>query len=223
MDFLDNVVHYNWHWRWHWGTGEAGNNAVHPVDLLRWGLGVDYPVSVSSQGGRFRYDDDWETPDTQIISWDFEGDVAMAFEGRSCNGRTVEGTPVGAMFYGEKGSLLLDRNSYKIFDLKNNVIREAGGDQGNNEVDRVDPSASLDLGPRQSHIQNFLEAISKGTSLFSPIDSGHKSTLLVQLANISYRVGRTIKIDNKTGHILDDREASGLWARQYEKGWEMVL
>ena len=70
--YKDNIVHYNWHWFWHWGTGEALNNGTHMVDLLRWGMDVGYPVKVSSNGGRYRYKDDWETPDTQIISFDFD-------------------------------------------------------------------------------------------------------------------------------------------------------
>ena len=60
--YKDNIVHYNWHWLWHWGTGEALNNGTHSIDLLRWGMGVDFPVKVSSNGGRYRYQDDWETP-----------------------------------------------------------------------------------------------------------------------------------------------------------------
>ena len=99
--YKDNIVHYNWHWFWHWGTGEALNNGTHMVDLLRWGLGVDYPVKVSSNGGRFHFKDDWETPDTQVINLDFKENVSMTWEGRSCNGRHVEGSSVGVEFYGE--------------------------------------------------------------------------------------------------------------------------
>ena len=66
----DNVVHYNWHWFWHWGTGEALNNGTHMIDLLRWGMKADFPVKVSSNGGRYRYKDDWQTPDTQVINLD---------------------------------------------------------------------------------------------------------------------------------------------------------
>lgn len=101
--FQDNVVHYNWHWFWHWGTGEALNNGTHMVDLARWGMQVDYPVQVSSSGGRYCYKDDWETPDTQLITLDFADKGMITWEGRSCNGHTNDGDAVGVIFYGERG------------------------------------------------------------------------------------------------------------------------
>ena len=69
--YKDNLIHYNWHWFWHWGTGEALNNGTHEIDLARWGLGLDFPSKVCSVGGRYRYKDDWETPDTQIITFEW--------------------------------------------------------------------------------------------------------------------------------------------------------
>ena len=47
------------------------------IDLLRWGMDVDYPTKVSSNGGRYRYKDDWETPDTQLINLDFKNGTSM--------------------------------------------------------------------------------------------------------------------------------------------------
>ena len=80
--YKDNLIHYNWHWFWHWGTGEALNNGTHMVDLARWGLGVDYPTRVTSAGGRYRYQDDWETPDTQVIDLEFANNTLISWEGR---------------------------------------------------------------------------------------------------------------------------------------------
>ncbi len=217
--FKDNIVHYNWHWRWHWGTGEALNNGTHMVDLLRWGLDVDYPTKVSSSGGRYRYQDDWETPDTQIINFEFGNKVAMTWEGRSCNGKNVEGNTVGAMFYGETGSLMIDGNGYTIYDLNSKVLKEIKNEKTIDARNLVNPAADLD----GLHIQNFFAAIKNGEKLNSDIDSGHKSTLLVQLGNISQRVGRTLNIDQATGHILSDKDAMQFWHRSYEKGWEMKL
>jgi hypothetical protein len=73
------------------------------------------------------------------------------------------------------------------------------------------------------HLQNFLDGITKNIALNSGIIAGHKSTLLVQLGNISQRVGRSLIIDPKDGHILNDHAAMKLWSREYEKGWEMTL
>ncbi len=218
--YKDNIVHYNWHWFWHWGTGEALNNGTHMIDLLRWGLGVDYPVKVSSNGGRFHYNDDWETPDTQVINLDFRENVSMSWEGRSCNGRFIEGSSVGVEFYGETGSLVISSgNSYKVFDLKNNLLKEVKDTKEIDPRDAANPSGFLDA----LHIRNLFNNILKGEELKSDIDSGHKSTLLVQLGNIAQRVGHSLQINPEDGHILSDKEAQKLWSRKYEKGWEMKL
>ena len=215
--FRDNIIHYNWHWFWNWGTGEALNNGTHMVDLARWGLQVDYPVRVTSAGGRYRYQDDWETPDTQVITLDFDNRSSITWEGRSCNGHEVEGSSVGVIFYGEKGALQIDGgNSYKVFDLKNKLVRNVENDIKVDARNAANPSQQLD----GFHILNFLDGIRKGTAQAADILGGHKSTLLVQLGNIAQRSGRTLNIDPKNGHILDNRDASKLWSREYAPGWE---
>jgi len=218
--YKDNLIHYNWHWLWNWGTGEALNNGTHMLDLMRWGLGVEYPTRVTSSGGRYRYQDDWETPDTQVINLEFANNTFMTWEGRSCNGRTVEGNSVGVMFYGESGSLLIEEgNSYKIFDLENKVIKDVQNDLEINPLDRMNPSQALD----SIHIQNFFDAIKKGTGLNSDIVGGHQSTLLCQLGNIALRSGAALQIDPTNGHIKNNATASKFWKREYQPGWEPTI
>ncbi len=220
MAFKDNLLHYNWHWFWHWGTGESLNNGTHMLDLMRWGLGVDYPTRVTSSGGRYRYKDDWETPDTQVINLEFANNTAMTWEGRSCNGRTIEGSSVGVVFYGDKGSLQIEPgNSYKVYDLENKLVREVKNDVVVNERDKMNPSQALDA----IHIQNFFDGIKKGTALNSDILSGHQSTLLCQLGNIALRSGSTLNIDPSNGHINGNKAAQQYWKRDYQRGWEPTL
>jgi predicted dehydrogenase len=216
--YRDNLIHYNWHWFWHWGTGESLNNGTHMVDLARWGLQVEYPVRVNSAGGRYRYSDDWETPDTQIINIEFPDRSIISWEGRSCNGLNLEGTGAGVMFYGETGSLLIESgDSYKIFDLKSKLVKEVKPARIVDARNTVSPAQELDA----FHIRNFFDGIKKAEKLHSDILSGHQSTLLMQLGNISQRTGRTLTIDPKNGHILNDKEALKYWNREYEKGWEL--
>lgn len=217
MEYKDNLIHYNWHWHWHWGTGEALNNGTHMVDLARWGLGVDYPTKVSSAGGRYRYQDDWETPDTQVITMEFANKATISWEGRSCNPHPLEGDSVGVIFYGENGSLLITGgNAYTIYDIKNKIVKQVKADSVVNTSSLTSPSQQLDA----FHLQNFYEAIKNGKALNADIGSGHKSTLLVQLGNIAQRSGKTLNIDPTNGHIKNDKAAMKFWKREYQKGWE---
>ncbi len=218
--FKDNLVHYNWHWFWHWGTGEALNNGTHTIDLMRWGLNVDYPGRVTSVGGRYRYQDDWETPDTQVISMEFPNNIAMTWEGRSCNGRNVEGSSGGLVFYGDSGALQIDgANSYKVFDLNNKLVKSVENDFAIKPLDKMSPSQTLDA----IHLQNFLNAIRKGDSLHAGVLDGHKSTLLCQLGNIALRSGGALDINPKNGHIENNSKALKFWKREYQKGWEPTV
>ncbi len=203
----DNIVHYNWHWLWHWGTGESGNSAPHTIDLCRWGLDVDYPIRATSVGGRYVFDDDQETPDTQVISFDFPGGKTITWEGVSCNRLGIEGARLGAVFMGDEGSLVIDDNrggGYAICDLEGR------------EVEAVD-------GPKddRQHLIDFLEGIRNDAplDLNSEIEEGYKSTLLPLLGNIAHRTGRSLTCGEK-GRIEGDADAEALWSREYEPGWE---
>ena len=216
--YHNNYIHYNWHWFWHWGTGEALNNGTHELDVARWGLNVDYPTSVVSAGGRFQFQDDWETPDTQTITYNFPNNTACTWEGRSCNIYPSEGSGRGVVFYGEKGTIVYPgANSYQLYDYNGKLVSEVKDNTPFDASNTVSPTEQLDA----LHLKNFCEAIRGNESINAPITEGQKSTLLPQLGNIAYRVGRVLKCDPSNGHILDDREAMKLWGREYEKGWEV--
>jgi predicted dehydrogenase len=70
--FTRNRFHYNWHWIWDTGNGDIGNQAIHELDIARWGLGVRFPVSVSAMGGHFMFDDDQETPNVLNATYYFD-------------------------------------------------------------------------------------------------------------------------------------------------------
>jgi hypothetical protein len=163
------------------------------------------------------YQDDWQTPDTQMINMEFDNNSMISWEGRSCNGKSIEANSVGVIFYAEQGSMVIESgNSYKIYDLKNNLVKEVKNNSTVDARNLSDPSKNLDA----LHILNFFDGIRLGTPLNSDILSGHQSTLLVQLGNISQRVGRSLDINPQNGHILKDKEAMKYWSREYQPGWE---
>jgi len=218
--YKDNLIHYNWHWFWTWGTGEAANNGVHTIDLARWGLNVDFPNRVTSAGGRYRYQDDWQTPDTQVITLEFNNNSSITWEGRSCNGYNSEGQSRGVIFYGDNGTVVYPgANNYQIFDGASKLVYASKDDTVYDATNTVSPFETLDT----LHLNNFAEAIRGKEKINAPILEGHKSTLLPQLGNIAYRVGRALKCDPSNGHILNDQEAMNFWTREYEKNWNVVV
>ncbi len=200
--YVDNLVHYNWHWRWHWGGGELANNGPHALDLVRWGLGVGTPTRVTCNGGRYHFNDDQETPDTAVASFDF-GTCGASWDHSSCNPRAGE-TSAFVTWYGADG-LRMEQvaSGYKVFDGRGKLLDQGTGPGG----DVV-------------HIANFLDAIRGKAKPNSEIAVGQASTLLCHLGNIAYRTGHTLHLDPAKRRILDDKEASKLWRRDYRKGWE---
>lgn len=214
--FKDGYVHYNWHWFWHWGTGEALNNGTHELDVARWAMGCDFPNKVVSAGGRYQWKDDWETPDTQTITFEFPNNTAIAWEGRSCNSYKYFESGRGVILYGEKGTIVYPGgDAYKVYDYDEKLIKEVKEGTALDLTNTISATAGLDA----LHVQNFLDAVRGNAKQTSPINEGHKSVLLCQLGNIAYRTGETLYCDTANGKPKS-AEAMKLWAREYEKGWE---
>ena len=214
--YKDNIVHYNWHWFWHWGVAETAANGVHLIDLLTWGMKLKFPKKICSMGGRYYHNDDWESPDTQLIIMEYDN-ALLHFDCYSCNPKRTDGAAVGCMFYGDSGSLFLSGgNEYKIFDMKNKVVKEVESNLGVQVGNTVDPSQDLDM----IHFQNFFDAIRQGTPLACTAELGHQCSAIMLLGNISLRVGRTLDLNPANGHIIGDSEAQRFWGRDYEPGWE---
>jgi len=211
--FTKNRFHYNWHWFWDYGNGDFGNQGIHELDICRWGLGVKLPVKVSAMGGHFMFDDDQETPNTMVVTYEFqEGGKKqlMVFEVRHWitnheagigeeKGSRKNSNTVGNIFYGSKGYMAIDGyTKYYTFlgrDQQPGPAKQAGG----------------------SNWQNFIDAVRAGKRdmLNAEIEEGAASCTLMHLGNIAYRLGRTLYIDPATGMVKNDPEANKMFTRDY--------
>src|SRR5215467_6984118 len=211
-EFTANRFHYNWHWFWDYGNGDIGNQGIHQVDMARWGLGVKYPTKVSAIGGHFMFDDDQETPNDISASSEFnDGGVKkmMTFEVRhwitnhEAGVTETDAGTVGAIFYGSKGYLTVwseDFGKYTSFLGREQKPGPTGSDLGN-------------------HFANFIDVVRsrKHADLNAPVEEGAISTALVHLANISYRLGRTLHFDAASYSCIGDAEANHMFKRNYRK------
>ncbi len=188
--FNANRFHHNWRWFWDYGSGELGNWGVHLLDVARWGIGVGLPTRVSSTGGTLYFDDDQETPDTQTVCFDY-GAAKIVWEHRQWSRRGIEGRSAGVAFYGDAGTLVVDRSGWKVFDRK----------------DAPRSVASDCLGP---HLRNFVDAIRTREKPVADAGVAHVSTTLCHLGNAAHRVGREIAFDPSTCTCPFDDDAQAL-------------
>jgi predicted dehydrogenase len=214
--FNPNRFHYNWHWNWDYGNGDIGNQGIHEMDICRWGLGVTLPTKVCSMGGHYMFDDDQQTPNTQIASLEFNKNgkpVMIVFEvrhwmtnneagigqRRDDKGMVTDPNCIGNVFYGSEGYLAIEGyNSYKTYLGR-----------------KQEPGPSRREGG--SNWENFITAVRsrKRDDLNADIEEGHLSSALMHLANISYRLGRSIDFDPTKEQIVKDHEANAMLRRKY--------
>lgn len=170
---MRSKLHYDWHWVFNTGNGDMGNQGVHQMDIGRWGLGVDaLPKKITSCGGRFGYDDDGNTANTQVSHFDY-GEKELIFEVRGLKTPGYKGAHIGVVFYAENGYLVsASYNKVVAFDLDGKPIKTFKG--GGN------------------HFQNFLDAVKNGKPemLRATAEAGHLSSALCHLGNISYKLGQ---------------------------------
>lgn len=245
--FNEKRFGYYWHWFWDTGNGDIGNQGVHETGIARWALGDPiWPKTAMAFGGKFGIDDDTETPNTLTAGFSYEGDRQLVVEvrGKMTNGEgvrqsrvvtagpAVTGRPesgvaptqvgpasnplnvgVGDLFYGSDGWAAMSDEGFQAYKGNSSeLIMEERPDRG-----AGDPTAL--------HMRNFLECVKsrKASDLRDPIANAVPSADLCHLANISYRVGRGLKIEpGPVPKFTGDPEATKMTSRPvYRKPYEV--
>ena len=214
VPYKDNIHPYNWHWFRNWGTGEVHNNGTHEIDICRWALGVDYPESVTSFGGKYSYQDDWEFVDNQQVTFKYQDGKFITWTGHSRGLIQPKQPGRGVTIYGSKGSIQLDRNFYKLYDLGGNLIKHEKESAVSKTID-TRGQGGLD----ENHVGNLFDSIRYNKSLNAEIKDASISTHLCHLANLAQDLGETLQVDTKTGKILNNI-VDNYWKREYAPGWE---
>ncbi len=209
MPFQSNRHHYTWHWWYALGTGDAGNDGVHEIDIARWGLGVEtHPTQVAVVGGKYVHDDDQQFPDTMTAAFEYPEDGVngrrrqLQFEMRLWSRYHPHKIDNGNEFLGSRGRLLLTkRGRLELFNEGDEPVKV-----------ELPENRSAGLPP---HHTNFVDAIRSGTPLHADARTGHLSSALPHLGNLACRVGRSFRFDPEAETIIGDEEANRLLGREY--------
>ena len=202
-----NLVHYNWHWFWDFGNGDLGNQGVHQMDIALWGIQKGLPVKVHSMGGRYAYEDQGETPNTQMCTFEYENGTMLVFEVRGHYVNDDAGVRIGNLFYGSEGWM----SSGDGFKAKTGYKGDAMEDKDLGELPEVGGSGE------GNHFKNFIDCVRsrKVEEQNAPVLAGHYSSALCHLANISYRLGRSLRFNPEKERFIDDKAADKMLKRQY--------
>lgn len=197
LPLLREKLHYDWHWQWATGNGEIGNNGVHWLDAVRWGIGKDHlPRSVMSFGGRYGYVDDGQTPNAHAVVFDYDG-IPVIYESRGLprasdakgmddfDCTSASGGRILVPSSGEtvlSGCVIVCENGYAhntgVYDNDGKVIQEFNSDRGS---------------PQRS----FINALRSGkrSDLKGEILDGHLSAALCHMGNVPILCGEPLTFD----------------------------
>ena len=199
-EFHRNYVHYNWHWFWKTGNGDIGNQGVHEMDVALWALkGATLPRRVMSLGGRFGWDDQGQTPNSQLAIMDFGDGRYVFFTVRNLNYKGYK-RQVTNDFYFEDcrivGGKLYRNGSDKAEKLSIPKGKVTGGGTFGSFI------ATIRAGKREMTNGDILDA--------------HYSSALGHLANISYCLGEKVPFNKKTKAFGDNKAAYDAFASLHE-------
>ena len=209
--FQSNRHHYTWHWWYDFGTGDAGNDGVHELDVATWGLNVGtHPSVASGHGSKLYFDDDQQFPDTQHVTFEYpdpSGDErkkkVLIFENRIWTPYGDQGIENGVGFYGTDGYLIFRKSGgYQMFGPRGEMREEESAQFSTFE-----------------HAKNFAVAIRSGMPASAPPEIGQLGASLAHLANI---IGRTnhssLQFDAESEQIVGNDDANQYTGRTYRDG-----
>lgn len=198
---------FNFRWFWDYSGGKVTDWGCHLMDIVQWAMGVDSPISVSAQGGKFCLDDNRETPDTVHLSWEYPGFVAT-FTNRVCNSYSFTESSNGIMFYGTLGSLFVNRAGWRIYP-------ETRG--GRDLTPALSSGSSIQ---EENHALDFLECLRTRNKPICDVEVCHRSTSACLMGNIALRTGRKLHWDAEAQKFINDDEANGMLDYGYRGIWK---
>ena len=207
--------HHNFRWFWDYSGGLQVDWGAHMIDVVLWALGGT-PVGASSSGGKLGYPDDLrETPDTQLSTIEFKTHTVLWEHMLGC-GLGPWQREHGVEFHGENGILVVDRGGYEVvsetdsFSQPGRVYRMKGKPRRGSGEDF-----------HFAHVRDFVRSVKTREKPAADVEIGHLSIIPSHLANIAFRLGRSVRWDAEKEEIPGDAEAQRMVGRTYRSPWAL--
>jgi predicted dehydrogenase len=188
-----NFVPYNWHWFWKTGNGDMNNQGTHQLDIARWALDTDQtsPVRAMAIGGRFKWHDQGETPNTMFGIAQFPNGQEVFFNVRNVNYDAYEKQVENEYYFTDGGKIIRDKYYPK----------------GSKTGERVSvPPGKVTPGGNWAAFIAACRAGNPAMANGNAVDA-HYGSLMGHLMNNSYRLGTKVPFNAKAGRFGDNAEA----------------
>jgi predicted dehydrogenase len=191
--FDRKYAHYNWHWFWKTGNGDMNNQGTHQLDIARWALDIDQtaPVRAMAIGGRFKWNDQGETPNTMFGIAEFPNGQHVFFNVRNVNYEGYEHQVENEYYFEDGGKIIRD----KYFPAASTQGYKVDVPPG-----KVTPGGNWGAFIAACRAGN--PAMANGNAL-----DAHYGSLMGHLMNNSYRLGKKVPFNAKAGRFGDDKDA----------------
>lgn len=201
-----------------YANGTMGDWGVHWLDQVLWWTEEKYPKRIFCSGGRpiagpavlNEKEQTTDAPDHQAAVFEFEK-FTCTWEHRQFANNEAEKHPLGAYFYGTKGTLHIGWRDGWTFHPANSRDKEIHEDAQLQEPD----GHNLKL-----LWADFMEAIAQKRPPVAGIEIAHRASVLPLLGMISWKVGRSIEWDGAKEEIVGDAKATQLMSRPYRAPWQ---
>jgi len=210
VPLMRRKLHYDWHWVWDYGNGDMGNRVIHNIDDVHHVLQMNgnVPTRMMAFGGRFGYNDDANTPNTEVIVLDGKIPIIASSRnlpfihpqtgkpaGESNYRRFDKGFKFTTMVKCEGGFFAVTRGGGKVYDNDGKTIKQIKGNGGG------------------GHMKNWVDAVKsrKFEDLNADVEQGHLGCLLLHTGNISYQIGKPADCDAVSKQVAGIEEAESIW------------
>jgi predicted dehydrogenase len=206
-----------------YGNGIMGDMCIHMLDIVRWMLGLGWPKEIDSTGGILvDQASKANISDTQLATFDF-GDMKIVWQHRTWGEANDPEYPWGATLYGDKGTLKVDVNKYAFTPMgkkQPELTGKALFEYDKYPEDRTEKDLERHVASAvRWHMKDLLAAIGTRGKPVADIEEGHTSTASCILANLSMKLGRSLRWDAAKQQVIGDEEANKLLTRPYRAPW----
>ena len=184
--------------------GQLTNWGIHLMDIVHWGIRQDTPLSIQALGGSYQGGAGADNYETLEAVLEYPG-CTVTWEQRHSN--THAGKGYGIMFQGTRGSLFVDRGTFKVRPAELGIEEFIG-----------EPEKSW---ANTDHHNNFFDAVRTRKRPAAEIEQGHRSTSAVLLAGVALKIGRKLHWDGTNERFIDDTQADRHLMRTYRSPWQI--